>query len=158
MRKSKASHLLLFTNVECQTSTQNMQNKLLTLFDFPDYITRPNVEDPTAPPIRISLNYILRGIIVDQHLTYFSQWEHYSDPYKRKLIWFKSDFSSSKPEITTIEEGEVLTMARERGSDGITTVYVREGIPEVIDKVFPPDYLRVCSFYTYLTVAIHSKR
>lgn len=125
-----------------------MQNKLPTLFDFPDYITRANVEDPTAPPIRISLNYILRGIIVDQHLTYFSRWECYTNPYKRKLIWFKSDFSSSKPEITTIEEGEVLTMARERGSDGITTVYVREDVPEVIDKVLPPDYLRVCSFCT----------
>ena len=132
------------TNVECQTSIQNMQNKLTTLFDFPDYITRSNGEDPTLQPTRISLNYILRGIIVDQHLTYFSQWEHYTNPYKRKLTWFKSDFSSSKPEITTVEQGEVLTMARERGSDGITTVYVREDVPEVIDKVLPPDYLRVC--------------
>src|SRR5216110_1921362 len=105
MVTSCVDHLLI---LECQTSTQNMQNKLTTLFDFPDYITRSNAEDPTLQPTRISLNYILRGIIVDQHLTYFSQWEHYTNPYKRKLTWFKSDFSSSKPEITTVEQGEVL--------------------------------------------------
>jgi len=120
-----------------------MENKLTTIFDFPDYITRPNEQDPTLPATRISLIYNLRGVIVDQHLTFFSQWEHYTNPYKRKLKWFKSDFSSSKMEITTTDEAEVLTIARDRGSDGVTTVYVRDDIPEPKEKVLPPDYLRV---------------
>lgn len=124
-----------------------MKSKLTTLFDFPDFITRPssNTEDPNAPPTRISLIYILRGVVIDQHIIYFSKWEHYTNPYKRRLNWYKSDFSS-KHEITTVEEGEVLTIARERGSDGITTVYVRDDVPEVLsEKILPPNYLRVCS-------------
>jgi len=120
-----------------------MENTLTNIFDFPDYITRPS-PDPSVPPTRVSLLYVLRGVIVDQQITFFSEWTHYSNPYKRKLQWYKSDFSTSKPEITQIEEGEVLTIARERGSaDGVTTVYVRDHVPEVMDKVLPPDYLRV---------------
>ena len=139
-----------------------MQNKLTTLFDYPDFVTHPppyTDGSSTASPTRISLCYSLRGIIVDQHLTYFSQWEHFTNPYKRKLIWFKSDFSLSKPEVTTVEQGDVLTIARERGSDGITTVYVRDDVPESFEKVLPPEYLRVrfcCP--SRLTLGIHSKR
>ena len=120
---------------------------MATIFDFPDFITRPpeDPEDPIAPAIRISLIYVLRGIIIDQHLTYFSRWENYTNPYKQKLKWFKSDFSS-KPEISTVDEGEVLTIARERGSYGITTVYVRDDVPEALEKVIAPEYLRVLPF------------
>ena len=122
-----------------------MESTLANIFDFPDYITHPS-SDPSVPPTRISLVYILRGIIVDQQITFFSEWTHYTNPYKRKLQWYKSDFTTSKPEITHVEEGEVLTIARERGSsDGITTIYVRDDVPETIDKVLPPDYLRVPS-------------
>jgi hypothetical protein len=120
---------------------------LTNLFDFPDYITQPS-SDPSTPPTRISLVYLLRGVIVDQQITFFSEWTHLTNPYKRKLQWYKSDFSTSKPEIQQIEEGEVLTIARERGSsDGVTTIYVRADIPKIqlrfIDNVLPPDYLRV---------------
>lgn len=158
-QKLQGNSLLSFTHLDVQSSTQNMQNKLPTIFDFPDFITRPppNTEDPNAPTTRISLIYVLRGVLIDQHLTYFSQWENYTNPYKRKLNWFKSDFSL-KHEVTTVEEGEVLTIARERGSDGITTVYVRDDVPEVLEKVLPPDYLRVRPLYSQLIVGIHSER
>ena len=148
-QKLQGTSNLEFAHLDIQSSTANMQNKLTTIFDFPDFITRPppNTEDPNAPSTRISLIYVLRGVLIDQHLTYFSQWEQYTNPYKRKLKWFKSDFSL-KHEIATVEEGEVLTIARERGSDGITTVYVREDVPEVFEEVLPPDYLRVCLLYS----------
>ena len=130
-------------NLEIDVSTRNMENALTNIFDFPDYVMRPS-SDPSLPPTRISLLYLLRGVIVDQQITFFSEWTHYTNPYKRKLQWYKSDFSTSKPEIQQIEEGEVLTIARERGSpDGVTTIYVRNDVLEVIDKVLPPDYLRV---------------
>jgi len=120
-----------------------MENALTNLFNFPDYITHPS-SDPSTPPARISLVYLLRGVIVDQQITFFSEWTHLTNPYKRKLQWYKSDFSTSKPEIQQIEEGEVLTIARERGSsDGVTTIYIRDDLPEIIEKVLPPDYLRV---------------
>jgi hypothetical protein len=96
--------------------------------------------------------------MVDQQLTFFSQWEHYANPYKRKLTWFKSDFTEVKPEIIPVEEGDVLTISRDRGSDGIMTVYVREDIPEMIEKVLPPEYLRVYPFILNLMIGIHSKR
>jgi hypothetical protein len=118
-----------------------MKNKLSSLFDFPPYVTRPP-DTPDDSPTRISTVFILRGVIVDQHLTYFSRWQHYSNPYKRKLEWYKSDFAT-KLELVVVDEGEVLTISRDRGSDGITTVYVREDVPEIIDKVLPPEYLRV---------------
>jgi len=81
-------------------------------------------------------------VIVDQHLTFFSRWQHYSNPYKRKLEWYKSDFST-KLDLVGVDEGEVLTIARDRGSEGITTVYVHEDVTEAIEKVLPPEYLRV---------------
>jgi hypothetical protein len=90
----------------------------------------------------MSLIYILRGVVVDPQLTYFSQWGPYTNPYKKKLGWFKSDFSD-KPEITSVDEGEVLTIARDRGRQGVLLVYVREDVPEVVNKVLPPEYLRV---------------
>jgi hypothetical protein len=122
-----------------------MEDKLATLFNFPDFITVPPSENHSAdtPGRRVSLNYTLRGVILDQHLTYFSQWENYTNPYKRRLVWFKSDFSTSKPEITIIEEGEVLTISRDRGKVGVITVYVRDDVPEAIEKVLPPEYLQV---------------
>lgn len=42
-----------------------------------------------------------------------------------------------------VDEGDVLTIARDRGSEGVSMVYVREDVPEVVDKVLPPEYLRV---------------
>jgi hypothetical protein len=122
-----------------------MEDKMTRLFNFPEFITVPHTENQNTDAFgrRVSLNYILRGVVVDQHLTYFSQWEHYTNPYKRNLVWFKSDFSTPKPEITTIEEGEVLTISRDRGKAGVITVYVRDDVPEAIDKVLPPEYLRV---------------
>ena len=131
-----------FTDEDIQTSIHNLEIKLPTLFEFPDSITRPSPDDPSTQT-KISVVYLLRGVIVDQHLTFFSQWEHYTNPYKRKLIWYKSDFSSCKPEVTTIDEGEVLTIARDRGIDGIITVYVRDDVPEATEIVLPPEYLRV---------------
>lgn len=130
---------------EIQNSVKNLEAKLLTLFEFHDFITRPSSEgqDATTTETRISVTYTLRGVVVDQYLTFFSQWEHYSNPYRRKLVWYKSDFSSSKPEIVAIEEGEVLTIARDRGSEGVITVYVRDDVPELTAKVLAPEYLRV---------------
>ena len=132
------------TDPEIDVSTRNMENTLTNIWDFPDYITRPP-SDSSIPSTRISLVYVLRGVVVDQQLTFFSEWTNYANPYKRKLLWYKSDFSTSKSEITQVEEGEVLTIARERGSDGVTTVYVRDDVPEIIEKVLPPDYLGVPS-------------
>jgi hypothetical protein len=135
-----------------------MKNKLSGLFDFPPFLTH---SAPDGSTTRISLVYQLRGVIVDQHLTFFSRWQHHSNPYKRKREWFKADFSS-KLELVAVEEGEVLTIARDRGSDGVITVYVREDVPEVMDKVLPPEYLRVSSQHALLCalltcVGIHSK-
>jgi hypothetical protein len=128
--------------IELRTSTETMKDQFSRLFDFPPFLTQTAADGATT---RTSLVYQLRGVIVDQHLTFFSRWQHYSNPYKRKLEWFKADFSS-KLELVGIDEGEVLTIARDRGSDGILTVYVREDVPEVLtEKVLPPDYLRVSS-------------
>ena len=141
---------MILLNLEIDVSTRNMENALTDLFDFPDYITYRS-SDPSTPPTRISLLYLLRGVIVDQQITFFSEWTHFTNPYKRKLQWYKSDFSTSKPEIQQIEEGEVLTIARERGSsDGVTTIYIRDDVPEIIEKVLPPDYLRVLPPQTYM--------
>lgn len=122
-----------------------MEDKTAELFKFPDFLIVPSTGNQNTNTLgrRVSLNYILRGVIVDQHLTYFSQWENYTNPYKRNLVWFKSDFSTPIPEIVTVEEGEVLTISRDRGKVGVITVYVRDDVPEVIEKVSPPDYLRV---------------
>jgi hypothetical protein len=38
-----------------------------------------------------------------------------------------------------------LTIARDRGRQGVLLVYVREDVPEVTVKVLPPEYLRVLS-------------
>jgi len=117
----------------------------MTMFDFPDSITRtrPAEGNNPATSVRISTVYLLRGVIVDQIITFFSQWEHFSNPYKKKLIWFKSEFTSGKPDVVVVDEGEVLTIARDRGLEGVITVYVREDLPETAEKVLPPMYLRV---------------
>ena len=115
--------------------------------DFPTSTTRQSPEQATEGstlPRTISLMYTLRGVIVDQNLTFFSQWENYTNPYIRKLSWFKLDFSN-KPKICSVDESDVLTIARDRGSNGVLTVYVKDDVPEVMDKVLPPDYLRVIS-------------
>ena len=130
---------------DIETSIENMERQLTTLFNFPSTISRRSSldrEDTTPLPPPISLVYTLRGVIIDHHLTFFSQWEHYSNPYTRKLAWFKADFTSN-PEITSVEEGEVLTIARERGDSGIITVYVKDDVTELVKKALPPDYLRV---------------
>lgn len=87
---------------------------------------------------------------MDQNLTFFSQWENYTNPYTRKLSWFKSDFSD-KPEICPVDESDVLTVARDRGLNGVLTVYVKDDVPEVMDKVLPPDYLRVNASHDMLS-------
>src|SRR6202035_5712125 len=113
-----------------------MENKLSELMDFPTSITRPVSSDQdssSSSTTTMSLIYILRGVVVDPQLTYFSQWGPYTHPYKKKLGWFKSDFSD-KPEITSVDEGEVLTIARDRGRQGVLLVYVREDVPEVVNK------------------------
>ena len=127
--------------VELHRSTETMKGQLSRLFNFPPFLTH---SAPDGSSTRTCLVYQLRGVIVDQHLTFFSRWQHYTNPYKRKLEWFKADFSS-KLELVEVEEGEVLTIARDRGSDGVLTVYVREDIPEVMDEVLTPEYLRVSS-------------
>jgi hypothetical protein len=127
--------------IELHTSTETMKDQLSRLFDFSPFLTQSAADGATT---RTSLIYQLRGVIVDQHLTFFSRWQHYTNPYKRKLEWFKADFSS-KLELVGIDEGDVLTIARDRGSDGVLTVYVREDVPEVMEKVLPPEYLRVSS-------------
>jgi hypothetical protein len=135
-------HLRDLLTSEIDVSTRKMENALTNLFDFPDYITHPS-SDPSTPPTRTSLLYLLRGVIVDQQIT-FSEWTHLTNPYKRKLQWYKSEFSTSKPEIQQIEEGEVLTIGREQGSsNSVTTIYIRDDVPEIIEKVLPPDHLRV---------------
>ena len=124
-----------------------MQEKLTSIMDFPTSTTRQSPEQATEGstlPRTISLMYTLRGVIVDQNLTFFSQWENYTNPYIRKLSWFKLDFSN-KPKICSVDESDVLTIARDRGSNGVLTVYVKDDVPEVMDKVLPPDYLRVIS-------------
>jgi hypothetical protein len=124
-----------------------MEQKLSELMDFPDTITRPITSDneTESPETKtISLTYILRGIVVDQSLTFFSIWEPFTNPYKKKLFWFKCDVAN-RISVTLVEEGEVLTIARDRGREGVLTVYVREDVPEAMDKVSAPDYLRVFS-------------
>ena len=122
-----------------------MQATLSSVMEFPTSVTRQLPEqtaEGSSQSRTISLMYTLRGVVVDQHLTFFSQWENYTNPYKRKLSWFKSDFSG-KPEIGPVEESDVLTIARDRGSNGVLTVYVKDDVPEVMDRVLPPEYLRV---------------
>lgn len=82
---------------------------------------------------------------MDQCLTFFSIWEPFTNPYKKKLLWFRCNISN-QIEVTLVEEGDVLTIARDRGRSGILTVYAREDVSEVVDKVLPPDYLSVSSF------------
>ena len=138
-----------------------MERKLTTMFDFPDFITRttPAEGDTPGKSVKISTVYLLRGVIVDQFITYFSKWEHYTNPYKRKLTWYKSEFASAKPDVVLVDEGEVLTIARDRGTEGVTTVYVRDDLPETLEKVLPPEYLRVMPFIPManLIAGIHSK-
>jgi len=114
-----------------------MEAKLQTLFKFPDSIPPSSSEDTP-----VTFAYTLRGIVIDQTLTFFSEWEHYTNPFQRTLKWYKSDFSS-KHEVVAVDEGEVLTMGRERGNQGVLTIYVKDDVPETMDKVLPPDYLRV---------------
>ena len=133
--------------VEFRKSTETVKKSLSQIFDFPPFITYP-ADTPDSPATQISLIYQLRGVVVDQHLTFFSRWQNYSNPYKRKLEWYKSDFST-KLELAVVDEGEVLTIARDRGSEGVTTVYVREDVSETMDKVLPPEYLRVLPSSSY---------
>jgi hypothetical protein len=136
-----------------------MEQKLLELMDFPDTITRPIKSDNDAESSEtktISLTYVLRGIVVDETLTFFSIWQPFTNPYKKKLSWFKLDLAT-RVSVTSVEEGEVLTIARDRGREGVLTVYVREDVPEVTDKVSAPDYLRVFSSLICLISGIHSE-
>ena len=130
------------SDLEIQSTSRQMEEKLSTLFNYPDTMPGPASEDPEAPTTPITFAYTLRGIIIDQHLTFFSQWENFPNPYKRTLNWYKSDFSSTH-EITPIDQGEVLTMGRERGNHGIVTIYVKNDVLEPMEKVLPPEYLRV---------------
>lgn len=132
-----------------------MKQKMATIFDFEKSIV-PSVTENEQNPSRIVFSYNLRGVVIDQHLTFFSEWEHYTNPYKRHLQWYKSDFSG-KPEIVTVDVGEVLTMARERGGQGVLTVYVRDDVVEPVETVLPPEYLQVFLFVTLLMEGIHSK-
>lgn len=130
---------------EIQQTKQNMQEKLSSIMEFPTSVTRQLPDqsvEGSGQSKTISLVYTLRGVVVDQYLTFFSQWEHYTNPYTRKLCWFKSDFSQT-PDISPVEESDVLTIARDRGSNGVLTVYVKDDVPEVMDRVLPPEYLRV---------------
>src|SRR5271170_7644023 len=117
-----------------------MERKLTTMFELPDFVTRTTAAEGENPPETTSIStvYLLRGVLVDQVITYFSQWEHYTNPYKKKLTWYKCEFSSSKPEVVVVDEGEVLTISRDRGIEGVITVYVRDDLPEVVEKVLPP--------------------
>ena len=136
-------------NLEIESNAQRIDEQLQTLMDFPTYITRAVPSEPQEPPSteKVSLVYDLRGVIIDNKLYFFSRWEHITNPYKRKLTWYKADFSKS-PDVGPVEEGEVLSLARNYGPQGISTVYVRDELPEIIEKVLPPDYLRVrVSFY-----------
>jgi hypothetical protein len=128
-----------------------MEAKLQTLFKFPDSIPRSSSED--SP---ITFAYTLRGIVIDQNLTFFSEWEHYTNPFQRTLKWYKSDFSS-KHEVVSVDQGEVLTIARERGNQGVLTIYIKDDVPEAMDRVLPPEYLQVL-FEKMLIVGICSKR
>lgn len=114
------------------------------MMDFPSSITKPSSADTqdSQAITSVSLVYDLRGVIIDNNLFYFTQWEHITNPYKRKLAWYKAEFNGT-PDITSVEEGEVLTVARDRGSQGVLTIYLRDDVPENIEKVLPPDYLRV---------------
>jgi hypothetical protein len=122
-----------------------MDQKLSTIMEFPDTVTRtePPINESSPPQTyTISLVYTLRGVILENNLFYLSQWENPTNPYKRRFVWYKCDFTSS-PEIAPVEQGEVLTVARDRGPNGILTVYVRNDVRENIEKVSPPEYLRV---------------
>jgi hypothetical protein len=130
-----------------------MEEKLSTLFNFPNSLPRSSDDHNGAPKV---FTYTLRGIIIDPNLTYFSSWEHYTNPFLRALKWYKSDFSS-KPEVAAVDQGEVLTMARERGQSGVITVYVRDDVPETQEKVLPPEYIRVSPQWN-TNLGIHSKR
>ena len=147
MSVCKVNALQRLVDLEIQTNKQNMKEKLNSIMEFPTSTTRPLPQQADTEPAQnrtISLVYTLRGVVVDQHLTFFSEWENYTNPYKRKLSWFKSDFSN-RSEICPVDESDVLTIARDRGSNGVLTVYVKDDVPEVLDKVLPPDYLRVIS-------------
>jgi len=126
-----------------------MEERLRTMMDFPTSITRQTPVEGASTSISttISLVYDLRGVVVDNNLFYFSQWEHITNPYKRKLRWYKADFSGI-PDITSVDEGDVLSVARDRGSQGVLTIYIRDDVPENVEKVLPPDYLRVASHHT----------
>ena len=135
-----------------------MEAKLSSLFVFPEHVYKVS-HDPTSPRTRISTTYILRGVMVDSQLTFFSQWTRSPNPYKQILTWYKADFSPrGYPEIGEVEESEVLSVARDRGRDGVMTVYVRDDVPQDLDKVFAPEYLRVRThFARLLTEGIHTK-
>lgn len=136
---------------EIQQNNQKMHETLSSIMEFPSSVTRQSIDqsaEGSSQSETISLVYTLRGVVVDQYLTFFSQWENYTNPYKRKLCWFKSDFSR-KPNISPVEESDVLTIARDRGLNGVLTVYVKDDVPEV-DRVLPPEYLRVSPLTTLI--------
>jgi hypothetical protein len=133
----------LSTDLGIRANAIRMADRLRTIMDFPTSTTKTVVtEGQTPQTVSMSLVYDLRGLIIDKGLFYFSQWEHITNPYKRRLAWYRV-VSIEAPDICRVAEDEVLTSARDRGQNGVLTVYLRDDVPENIERVLPPDYIRV---------------